>query len=1335
MDNIIKNIGEKIQLQNGEHKRIFVIIDANDSSNERWYKQGSSAICFDAMYADELGLNHYGKLKKFYLADESLDFETEAKSYISSYISLHKIVSDNKELSKIYAFVPEFEIYYDDDQCPYIWTNNVPMRTFEEICNQILVSDYRTEDALNEIVSTLKSLSDCIRILHENNLIHGDINPTNFGFYMRDNKILPDSVSLFDLNTLHYDWQRPKWYTPPYYDENTVDFKRPNLADIRAIGVTLCKALGLSDEKIEDIKNARKMFLSNRKTRSAVEDIVFKADLFDFKGIPSDQRIKDQLVKVVMETVAQNPLKILVGSCTKLRDELQLLETLLLPYCTRDELGRGLGIAIVNKALERKDKIHEVFQYLLYERPLYLYENSSDTFNVLLIGFGLDSQNFLDVCLETAQSMDKKIEIDVWGTNRIKSEKEYYLKERPALSQFFLIDGYEDEITGVSYGSVRFHMQKNGDIEEQIKDIIGETNAVDYIYIAAGNDSDNSEMAETFYELLRNKNVSINSQCEHQTKDREGIHYVCAEGDITENSDYNDIERMSFNTHLIWSGSLNADLERKKKSYLADYYHASCLSNVLSIKYKLHYLGIEMSDGTYKAAQAFKNLKASDKRKMIAAEHRRWVTEKLCDGWVCMKVEDSLPYNDTKDIDGKRHICILRSREEEGLIDKWRNHSTWDNADRDSLSELDELDGMSVRLHQTYRQYALSLSVDDLISANSIDSISEELSGFENAQRIFLEWYESVVYLLNEFVKHENENGREEWSISEYEMLYLRLIEELDRIGDELLKESAKNRIRLIHNEFMPISRALKYHDYKKNDKDLINNIPFILTYTEDITMVVPMDYSILACAWEDVRPTELFSYVAASTVINPKRLYLPYVVDKKESNDVIKLISQKLQAIRDYVIRKGLRTQVDFIRLEKKTGLRNIIKINEDEKLEGWLLIEENGTDIITYEDKDQVSSYFDKYTFDMINISFGHTSSAEWLNNIQRNVCITVRDVAGFLGRTAIIKEQPSFRRIDNRILFGIYNSDRAAWREVCGLLKTSENKNRYIVRFNKPVDNDSEAERHIYFMPYTCYKSVCHILRLLKDERIIGEESFAYRYSVDACKVMIFENGGYEPDLQKLFTRQDLLTAAHKYSVSDSKGKLALCCDGLTVEEIKFDFQENDKSNKMLSLLGSLQKAGFIQLKVKKKSFDITYGSWQIKELFMEQGNFLEIYTFYKTKELNTFDDVVTGVEFHRSGNKNSENEIDCFATKGFQTVIVECKARALKKDAKSKEELREIKMELRNKVRKYGINGSGLLILDSEIGIPDVEDFEEVTVCSRIKEITNIGQVVGRQIRKL
>lgn len=1335
MNNIIIKVGENIALHNGTQNKTFIIIDSGDSTNDLWYKQGASAICFDAMYSDEMGFNHYGKLKKFYLADESKDFETEAEAYISSYIGLRKIVSDNKDLAKIYSFVPEFEIYYDDDKCPYLWTNNVPMRTFEEICSQLLVSDDRTEDALFEIITTLKSLTDCIRILHENKLIHGDINPSNFGFYIRDSKILADGVSLFDLNTLRYDWQLSKWYTPPYYDEVITDAGRPNHADIKAIGITLCKALGLDDTQIENIKNARKKCLSKTRIRMAVGDVILNADLFKYKGIPTDKNVQEKLIKIVVDTVACSPLNIPISSCTKLRDELQRLETFLLPYCSRDELGRGFGIEIVNKALERKDKIHEVFQYLLYERPMYLYEGENDTYRVLLIGFGLDSQNFLDVCLETAQSMDKEIEVDVWGTSRIKSEKKFYLKERPALSQFFLIDNQEELLTGDSYGSIRFHTRGNGSLEEQVKAIIDDNNEVNYVYIAAGNDKENSEIAQVFNKLLKDKNISINSQCERATKDKNGIHYICAESDVKNNQDYNDIERMSFNTHLIWSGSLNADLERKRQEYSSDYYHASCLSNVLSIKYKLHYLGIEMSEGVYKAAQAFKSLSGSAKKKMIAAEHRRWVTEKLCAGWTNMRVEDSLQYNDTKDISGKRHICILRSFEDNGLIGKWEDHSTWDNADENSLSELDELDSMSVSLHQAYRKYANNLSIDHLIVENTANSISEELNEIQNVQRRFFEWYECLVYLLNEFVKRENKNRRNEWSIAEYDMLYAGLLKELNRIDDEFQKQSLRNRLMAIHNGFAPISRCLKYHDYKKNDKDLINNIPFILTYTEDVTMVVPMDYSVLVSKWDDVQPTKLFSYVAAATVVNPKELYLPYVAPAREKYAATLLISQKKKSIKDYVERKGLQTKVNFVRLKSKSDIRKILGIREDAKLEGWLLVEDNKTDIITDGDWNEISEFSDRYTFDMINISFGIANTAEWLNNINRNVGITVRDVAGFLGRRARIKEQPSFRRIDNRILFGIYNSDRVAWREVCGLLKKSENKNRDIVRFRKSIDSETkELERHIYFMPYTCYKSACLILKLLKEERVIKDESYVYRYSADACKAMIFENGGYGIELQRLFTRQDLLTSAYEYSINEINGELVVSCNGLTVEEIKFDFHKDDKSENMLSLLESLQEAGFVQLKVKEKTFDITYGSRQIKEIFMEKGNFLEIYTFYKSKELNTFDDVVTGVEFYRGQKKHQENEIDCFVTKGFQTVIVECKARALKRDVKSKEELVEIKKELRNKVRKYGINGSGLLVLDSETGVPDVENFDEVAICSQIKDITNIGQVVSRQIKK-
>lgn len=1332
MNRVIIEAGEKIVLHNGMQNRTFSIIDVGDSSNGVWYKKGGSAVCFDAMYSDEIGYHHYGKLKKFYLADESLDFKTEAETYLSSYIGLHKIISDNKNMAKLYSFVPEFEIYYDDDKCPYLWTNNVPMRTFEEIYSQTLVSDERMEDSLFEIITTLKSLTDCIRILHENNLIHGDINPSNFGFYMRDRKILADGVSLFDLNTLRYVWQDAKWYTSPYYEAFASDLEPPNHADIKAIGITLCKALGLDDAQIDDIKNAGKRFRSNTKTEKVVGDIVFSADLFRFKGLPSDDHIKKQIVSLIAETVA-SPHCRSISSCTKLYQRFQAIETYLLPYCTKNELSRGLGLEIVNKELQRQDKVHEVFQYLLYEYPMYLYESEADTYKVLLIGFGLDSQKFLDVCLETAQSMDKKIEIDVWGTSRIKSEKEFYLKERPALCQFFFVNNQEELLTGDSYGKINFHTCESESIKNQAKDIAADNEDVNYIYIAAGNDSENVEIAQIFSELLNHKNVSINAQCEHTLQDKNGVHYVCVGSEQKNSRNYKDIERMSFNVHLVWTGSLNADLERKKEEYLSDYYHASCISNVLSIKYKLHDFGIELSEGVYKAAKKFRGFSGLIKRKMIAAEHRRWVTEKLCDGWVNMPVEDSLQYNDTKDIFGKRHICILRSGENDGLLGKWANHGAWENVDEKALSELDELDSMSVRLHQAYRKYADILATDFQIENNKVNDILEELDGWKTIQRIFLEWHECITYLFNDFVN--DENGKDEWSIVEYDLLYARLLNELDDMDNKFARQALRNKFIAIHNAFVPIARCLKYHDYKRNDKNLVNNTPFILTYTENITMVVPMDYKVLVSEWDDVQPTKLFSYVAAATVVNPKKLYLPYVAPAGEKNAAAHLISQKEQSIKGYVKRKGLRTEIHFVRLEVRSDIRKILGINENVKLEGWLLVENNESEVIIGKDWGEISEFADTYTFDMMDVSFKTTDMAEWLNSINRNVGITVRDVAGFLGRETRILEQPAFRRIDNRILFGIYNSDRTAWREICALLKTSENKNCDIVQFKKPSNNEKkDLERHIYFMPYACYKAVCLILQILKKGGIIAEDSFVFRYSADACKAIIYEDGGYGEALKKLFTQQNLLISTDSYRLHEVNGNLALICDGLTVEEIPFDFLENKKTERMLRLLEELQRAGIVYLKVKKKSFDITYGSRQIKELFMEEGAFLEIYTFYKAREMNTFDDVITGVEFYRGEEKRQENEIDCFITKGFQTIIIECKARSLKKDIKSREELVKIKKELQNKVRKYGINGSGFLVIDSETGTPNVEDVDGVTVCSDISQIADIGKSIYGQIMK-
>lgn len=66
--------------------------------------------------------------------------------------------------------------------------------------------------------------------------------------------------------------------------------------------------------------------------------------------------------------------------------------------------------------------------------------------------------------------------------------------------------------------------------------------------------------------------------------------------------------------------------------------------------------------------------------------------------------------------------------------------------------------------------------------------------GMEHFQEVFIEWIECLRELYNIFLVHEQDSGREECTISEYNMLHSRLIKELDEEckEDELKKTSNK---------------------------------------------------------------------------------------------------------------------------------------------------------------------------------------------------------------------------------------------------------------------------------------------------------------------------------------------------------------------------------------------------------------------------------------------------------------------------------------------------------------------------------------------------------------
>jgi len=1332
----IYGIGESFALTTGPVSRTFTILDTRESEEGKWFKQGGSAICYDAFY-QEAGIKHYGKLKQFYLFDPSLDFQTEANAYIEPYQALQQLISDSSALNQLYTFIPAYDILFDSDGCPYVWTNALPMLTFEEICNNLLLNEHLSVyDALYQIVQTMKSLTECIRIIHSSDLIHGDINPTNFGFYIRDGKILADGLSLFDLNTLHRTGAKQQWYNSPYYEDiqdDSMRLARPNRADVRAIGVTFCKALLCSNEQINNIINAHS--LSNTRARSSIESALFSGALFEKKGVLDYENIKKLLFMIVLETVTNRASK-RIDSCSELYQRFQTLEILLLPHTTRNELSRGQSIEIVNVENRRKNTIKRLHQLLLYEYPLYQFYSGQQIYKVFVFGFGSDAQRFTDAILETSQSMDIPFEIHVWGSNAIRSEKNIYLNERPALNQFFLVDNDSAKLTGDSYGSIYFHEMNGSSHEARISPVLQDNTDAQYIYVAAGNDSDNEAIANMCKSAM--PEAFVICQCDQHRSLKNGIHLLCAEDKPAELEKTADLERFAFNAHLIWSGTLNTDLAIKKATFSQPYNHTSCVSHILSIKYKLHSLGIDISEASSAAEKAATALRKNSavKDSLIASEHRRWVTEKLCDGWRNMPVQACPSYNDTKDIIGKRHVCLVRSTEKLGLIGTWSRHPVWDSASNEDLSTLDELDRMSVMLHQEYKKAANSFINNEVINAKTVSDILSLAEKYINVQLSFLEWYDSLTQLFNEHLSPSSENKSAEPALKTFDFLYARLIDQINAIGNHQkhVKETLLAKVKYAYESFRPVINGLRYHDFKKNDSELVDGIPFILTYRENITIFVPCAVQTLIHPWklekankevEAINPTEFFSYVAASTIINPQKLYL--VCDTVPDLS-LPFVKEKHAAIINYLRRKGLQTQLFFI---AKESLNQFIceadKQNETILINQTLLPDTGNIPV----------GIFD---FDTNKQRFTLSENIRWISYIQRNAFITLRDVTTLLGRPYDIAKQPFFKKDDWQVLFGMYHTEevsRKAWKKICELLKDDSSRAVEIASLKNCADFTAES-KHI--LPFECFKSAEKIISLFRDKNIVSRQSFVQRYSFNECVVQTYEGSANRKAIDDLFANPLLLMTSNEYLITETKTGFSLRCDTLSVRGIEFvtDGLSAEVVQEVYHILSELHRHGFIQFCLHTDGFsstiDVVYGSRQIKSLFMNEGTFLEMYTYYKLRELNSFNDICTAIRIMKTDKKDkAEHEIDVFMTKGFQTYIVECKGRRLLKNEDSKLLLKEWKEKLSELLSWYGINGRGFLIVDSEDDFNDVPDPDGVMTVYKGKEIANIGRTIASLIK--
>jgi serine/threonine protein kinase len=1327
-------------------KRTFII--------EKKIGEGSSAVSYEAYH----GNSGRGVLKEFYPDTEeaySIDRDAKGQLFLSErlgdakerfmraereYIEPYEMLLDAKQNGvdqELATFIPAFEIYHGCDEdgniigTTYIWSPEPKLETFDKACEEIHKHpSVKPERKLVTVLRAIESLAKCICALHAAGMLHLDIKPSNFGFLKRGNETLTQTLSMFDINSVCSVYHKPEKInaTPNYIDTETEYKGVNNQTDIYSIGATLFHAIIVSDETKE------RDYLYQCDYYDRLREMVDDSRLIRASEANSHPRLRNILTVILRKSLCERADR--YANCEELLEDLAPALYYALPsdISRKSRAGEEWVLKDVEKSLDRnKNKNSSLaIQYHLYKNPLYnsLSEDES-TINVLLVGFGNYGQKFLDECLQAGQIRGKSLNVTVISDD-IVADMETYLSERPELAEFFNVNGSLPDIDD-TYGSITFEISKlsrdankeNANILQNILYTHYETKRPHYVFIALGEDDLNFAAAKACKAAIEvfEMNCIVNFVCEdgvHLKQVSAGLCPVYVNKDIEEHSLYPEIERMAFNTHLIWEKNLNVDYRVIKSNFRKTYNHDSCVANVLSLKYKLYSIGIDLEQCSFdEAARLFaesgliKDKKCRDtKNELIWVEHRRWVTEKLCHGWSRIRKLEDCMGGVTKDEKRKRHVCILRSRPDQKLAAEYKtndNYEKWDKATVKELDELDELDRMSVDLHRLFTGKAETIRNQNLLSGSNMEGIRTLIEGDSEGERkafvAFQEWFACLKDIWN------GDRGK----VRLYKGLKNSFLNAADALPAERQK-SLNEQVKAFESIFYPVLASLEYRDWKQDDVALIDNIPFILTYSENAYMVIP---------YATGGNNEVFKNVAAPTVVNPDRILYLYLI---ESDKEIRDLRDSIPYVAEYMRKKQFKAAVEFIiaftdavsskanddftaelfelggeRIKQIKHIKSSDIMDMSDSFKNYLkqrssgkrsfAIEKNTTGLSRILQGTGFYNSFPNYQFDSYSMKFDSLSECDMLGYIRKSPYITVTDMAALKRSSSISSNQPEFFD-DYKELWKKYCERSGIWKSLCKVLSEYAENADTIASFKKksPRDKDTYDHEYQYIIPFTCSKSAEKVINFLKEKDIAEPESRITGFTTDSCKIVIVDRCGYRTEYDRLFANVYALMVPDAISrqLNPKSHEVNVVFDNLVVSDISIS---GNRSAELSGLMGYFKEKGYVSNLIISADgrMSFTYATRQIKELLTTAGKMLEVYTYHKVKELGRFDDVVSSfeIDWEETGVRS---EFDCIMTKGFRTLFVECKARP---DIEQ-----DFYFKLTSLEKQFGINATAVLIADTK-----------------------------------
>ncbi len=1305
-------------------------VEVTESSSEG---VGGSVVCYKAKHSDSsIGiLKEFYPYNAFYLQrkqdgqlllsreepQEHEAFRAMKERYLRPLQTLLEITQSGYD-DDLATFIPRFELYYsatqaDEEGTIYIWTPDPELQTFDKICEEIHKAPQdRPERQLATVLSAIYSLTSCVKLLHDKGLVHRDINPRNFGFVQRGGKTLTQAISIFDVNTITSIYENDGMiYTTEGYTEPEAEqagslrhrrYEADFQTDIYAIGATLFHAIVVNDEMKEGEYRYRKEY------HSRLQELVERSELILATEKSFHPELRQVLTKILKNSLAPRRSGKRYEDCADLLQDLEDAVFYTFP-ATVDSNRLSVKKWVLQNLKRRTGKNAGSalpFQYHLFRHPLYRCTQGEDM-NVLLLGFGSDGQKFMDTTLQNGQMEGKNLHVTV--VSQSVEYKAGYLLDRAELENFFDIDRpYSGPET--SYGSITF-LQQTFSLEERTEDSVKlskflkelcKTCAPHYVFIALGEDGRNRLAARECREYFRKAHIrcDISYLCEESTGEDVGEEYLHPLSLAKSNKTaafHKEIRRMAFNTHLLWKPDLRVDYEGIRAEFKDPYNYTASVASVLAIKYKLYSLGIDLREGKAADLREAARLFTEKKRgadweallnKLMWLEHRRWVTEKACQGWRVwssdQEIEAAARTGRQKDERRKYHICMVHSLPNRNLETCFgTDYHTWDNPTQEQLDMLDELDLVAVKWHQAFNRLAGAINEQTL--TEELDGIRRLVEQDAAALIAYQEWYLCLIDI------YQRDAGRDRLEMGLREAFLNRLTD----LPDEV-RNTVRKRVELFSELFQPFRGRMELKDWKRNDIDLIEGIPFILTYSSDLRLAIPF---VMGSHSKALQNDQVFQNVAAAVVSNPEEICYLCEVRNRDNLDAL---METLSHVTNFMNKQALRARVRLLlaygpelegyaddqksreRLAEtlrekgngridKDGVDCFFAADEDstttQLIAGLVrykktafLLELNSTSLCVKLMGAGVKKKFDMYWFDAPECKAYAVKGCDAISYINKKPCITVADMISLQQAASTSSNQPIlFEHYQE--LWKKYRNRTDSWKILCNALAEHCRKADligYVQRKSESVD--AERRKTEIFISKDCMAGADKIVRFLKENGFLEEESGVSGGFVRGT-VTLLHRSNHEEVYRRLFSDEALSNPSNLNLQYDNVHKKAMVFSSrLSVDHFVFPKDYLTGQKEILNTMRGNRYLNNLQIDEVSSTASFRFADQQFKDLLTNAGRILEIYVYHRLKELGEFDNVVSGHEIKWKLDAGVTNELDCIVTKGFRSLFIECKATA-------------------------------------------------------------------------